>query len=96
MKQFNRKDLKYVIQTEDGDNVDIVDSIKEAVLNIVEWELDENSPNIVILDKSTKMSGKLFHYYQVISLITYYIKPIINIGNSELLELTAEEESKYL
>lgn len=96
MEQINKKDLKYIIQTEGGDNVEIVDSIKEAVHKIVEQELDENSPNIIILDKCTKTSNKLFHYHQVISFTTYYIKPVINVKGSEWLELTAEEESKYL
>lgn len=96
MEQFNRKDLKYVIQTEDGDNADMVDSIKEGVLKIVEWELDEGAKDIIILDKYIKTSNELFHYYEVIGTITYYIKPTIYCHGSTWLELTAEEESKYL
>ena len=96
MEQFNRKDLKYVIQTEDGDNIDIVDSSIKAIMDIVEVELDEGAGDIIVLDKYIKTSGELFHYYKVIGTITYYIKPTINLHSSKWLELTAEEESKYL
>lgn len=94
--EFNHNDLKYYVTTIDGDHIDYYNTKLEAIKDVIEVELDDNSPTILIEERFGKMNDKSYHYTLIVGDEMYYVKPVVRIDEMTWIELTTIEENKLI
>lgn len=94
--EFNHNNLKYYLTTIDGDHIDYYNTKLEAIKDVVEVEVDDNSPTILIKEGCGKINGKLYHYTLIVGNEMYYIKSVVKVDEITWIELTTTEEKELI